>query len=110
MSEDTQRIMRGSIESVTLTVDEDCTGHTCYLSIGDAKKCYATVTQDSITPTDGGCEVVFTLKQGDTLACKAGDCSMQMRTAYNDSAALATEWIPVTVVEAINKEILADVD
>lgn len=110
MADEKPRIMRGAIEEVIVSIDDDCVGHTCYLSIGDAKKCFVTVTQRAIVPTDAGCEIVFSLTQEDTLACKAGKWSMQMRTVEDETAAFATEWIPVEIGEAINKEVLEDVD
>ena len=110
MEEETNKIMRGAVETVLVTIDNDCTGHTCYLSIGDSKKCFMTAVHRQITTADGESTVRFELTQEETLACKPGEWSMQMRTVKDDDVAFATEWIPVTVGDAINKEVLEDVD
>lgn len=103
------QITRGTTPRIEVDVDTDLSDYTCYLSIGKAG-------EDMLTVSTTECEVVgdksivrFDLSQEDTLKLPKGNLKMQVRSV-KDSHAIATEMMPITVLDVIHEGVVEDVD
>jgi hypothetical protein len=92
-------IFRGTTPTITVTVNLDLTGYTCYLSIGrKSNQARVTAKNDQMEMSVEGnvSTLAYTLTQDQTLALSEGEAQMQLRVIEGDTA-LASEWVPVTI-------------
>lgn len=104
------QLTRGTTPTVNIEVEADLTDYTCELSIGKYGKPYFTADnqQMSFSLSDGKSNCAFKLTQQQMLACKTGECLMQMR-AVKDDTAIATEVVEIEVLDVIEQSVIDDV-
>lgn len=104
-----EQITRGTTPTIEIEVEADLTNYTCELSVGKYGKPFFTADNQQMTFTyaDDVSTCAFKLTQEQTLACKPGETLMQMR-AIKDSDAIATEALPIEVVNVIEQSIIED--
>ena len=82
---------RGTTPAITLTVDQDLTSWTVYVTLKNGKNTL-TLENDSLTMeyANSKTTIAFSLTQAQTLAFSVGTCEVQVR-AIHDGTAIATD-------------------
>ncbi len=104
-------IFRGTTPTISVTVNLDLTGYTCYLAIGRRANHAQVVvdnTQMTITVDAGVSTLAYTLTQEQTLSLSEGDAQMQLRIIDGDTA-LASEWVSVSIGGILQDGVITDV-
>lgn len=99
---------RGTTPTLTLTVDAELVGWTCYVALRSGCKTVV-VDGDRLTmeQSEGSTTITLTLTQEETLAMRVGACEIQVRAAHNGTA-LATDIARIDVGQIIQDGEIGD--
>ena len=88
---------RGTTPDYRFAIPHDLTGWDVYLSFGQRNKEIVRITDPTVTPANGGCEITGRLTQEQTLKFKEGAGEAQVRCYRNGVAAANPIKFPFTV-------------